>query len=92
MRIEASGAQITDAVVEVLDTLQNDRELTGSYVSMLDELTRSLILDLSAVDDEADSKTLARIRILQMIRRDIITLAVPPDVDNPVNDVPVAQF
>ena len=92
MRIEAAGAQITDAVVEVLDNLQNDRDLTESYLKTLDEITRSVILDLSAIDDETDSRTLARIRILQMIRRDILTLSTPPDADDPANDVPVASF
>jgi hypothetical protein len=92
MRIEAAGAQITDAVVEVLDNLQNDRDLTESYLKTLDEITRSVILDLSAIDGETDSRTIARIRILQMIWRDILTLSTPPDADDPANDVPVASF
>jgi hypothetical protein len=29
---------------------------------------------------------------LQMIRRDILTLASPPDVDLPENDTPTAQL
>ena len=92
MRIEVAGAQITDAVVEVLDTLQNQTELTREYLQVLDEVTRAVILDISGVDEEADSRTLSRLRALQMIRRDIITLSMPPDVDDPANDTPAMQL
>lgn len=92
MRIEIAGAQITDAVVEVLDTLQNQTELTSEYLQVLDEVTRAVILDISGVDEEADSRTLSRLRALQMIRRDIITLSMSPDVDDPANDTPTAQL
>lgn len=92
MRIEIAGAQITDAVVEVLDTLQNNRDVTGVYLQTLDEVTRSVILDLSGADDEADTQTLSRLRALQMIRRDLLTLAMPPDADDPANDTPTAQL
>lgn len=92
MRIEVAGAQITDAVVEVLDTLQNQTELTSEYLQVLDEVTRAVILDISGVDEEGDSRTLSRLRVLQMIRRDIITLSMPPDADDPANDTPIAQF
>lgn len=92
MRIEIAGAQITDAVVEVLDTLQNNRDVTEVYLQTLDEVTRSVILDLSGADDEADTQTLSRLRALQMIRRDLLTLAMPPDADDPANDTPTAQL
>lgn len=92
MRIEVAGTQITDAVVEVLDTLQNQTELTSEYLQVLDEVTRAVILDISGVDEEADSRTLSRLRVLQMIRRDIITLSMPPDADDPANDTPIAQI
>ena len=91
MRIEIAGAQITDAVVEVLDTLQNQRDLTNIYISTLDELTRLVILDISG-DETQDSPTLARLRALQMIRKDLLTLSTPPDVDEPANDIPTASF
>ena len=87
MRIEAAGAQITDAVVEVLDTLQNQTDLTSVYIRTLDDVTRAVILDISGNEDE-DSATLSRLRALQMIRRDILTLSTPPDVDLQVNDTP----
>lgn len=89
MRIEIAGAQITDAVVEVLDTLQNQTELTSEYLQVLDEVTRAVILDISSGDEEADNRTLSRLRALQMIRRYIITLSMPPDVDLLGNDIPV---
>lgn len=91
MRIEVAGAQITDAVVDVLDTLQNDRDIVDMYVRTLDELTRSVILDITA-DDESDAAAMSKLRVLQMIRRDLMTLATPPDVDDPANDTPTAQI
>lgn len=91
MRIEVAGAQITDAVVDVLDTLQNDRDVVDMYVRTLDELTRCVILDLTA-DDESDTAAMSKLRVLQMIRRDLTTLATPPDLDDPANDTPTAQI
>lgn len=91
MRIEIAGAQITDAVVEVLDTLQNQQELTRLYLETLDTVTRSVILDISG-DETEDSATLSRLRALQMIRRDLVSLSMPPDVDDPANDTPTASF
>ena len=92
MRIEIAGAQITDAVVEVLDTLQNQTDITKLYLETLDEVTRTVILDISGIDEAADKQTLNRLRVLQMIRRDITTLSMPPDADNPANDTPAAQL
>lgn len=91
MRIEVAGAQITDAVVETLDTLQNQPELTQLYIETLDIVTRSVILDISG-DETEDSATLSRLRALQMMRRDILSLAMPPDVDDPANDIPTASL
>ncbi len=91
MRIEVAGAQITDSVVEVIDTLQNEPEVAKAYVEAIDEVTRAAILDISG-DDEADTKIMSRLRALQMIRRDLTTLASPPDVDLPENDTPAAQL
>lgn len=91
MRIEVAGAQITDAVVEVVEELQTNQQLTRKYVETLDQVTRTVILDLEGLDDR-DSDTLARIRVLQMIRRDLLRIATPPDVDDPANDTPVASI
>lgn len=92
MRIEVAGAQITDAVVDVLDTLQNHRDIINMYVRTIDELTRSTILDITATDNDSDVATMSKLRVLQMIRRDLTTLATPPDVDDPANDTPTAQI
>ena len=91
MRVEIAGAQITDAVVETLDTLQSQPELTQLYIETLDVVTRSVILDISG-DDTQDSATLSRLRALQMIRRDILSLAMPPDAEGPENDTPTASL
>ena len=90
MRIEIAGAQITDAVVEVLDTLQNQTELTSEYLQILDEQSIRHVLrrlDISGNDEEADSRILSRLRALQMIRRDLLALAMPFDIDNQENDI-----
>lgn len=92
MRLEVGGAQITDAVVEVLDTLQNQYDITEIYLQALDELTRIVILDISGSGDENDTQTLSRLRALQMIRHDILALAMPPDVDDPANDAPTLSL
>lgn len=78
-------------MVDVLDTLQNDRDIVDMYVRTLDELTRCVILDITA-DDESDTAAMSKLRVLQMIRRDLMTLATPPDVDDPANDTPTAQI
>lgn len=92
MRLEVAGAQITDAVVDVLDTLQNQPDVAEVYTRTIDEVTRLVILDLSTVDEQADTEVMNRLRALQMLRRDIITLSSPPDVDLPANDLPVASL
>ncbi len=92
MRIEVAGAQITDSVVEVLETLQNDLEVIKAYLEAIDEVIHTAILDISGYDEAADSKIMSRLRALQMIHRDLTTLAAPPDVDLPENDTPAAQL
>lgn len=91
MRMEVAGAQITDSVVEVLDTLQNQTDVTDACLGAIDEITRMIITDISG-DDADDARRLSLLRALQVIRRDIATLAAPPDADNPANDVPVVQL
>lgn len=92
MRLEVGGAQITESMVEVLETLQSQPEVAKVYLQTLDEVTRSVILDISSLDDESDVRTLSRLRALQMIRRDIVTFAMSPEIDAPENDIPVAQL
>lgn len=91
MRIEIAGAQFTDTVVDVIETLQTQQDVANLYLDTIDEVTRMAILDISG-DDEEDTEILGRLRALQMIRRDIVTLATPPDVDIPENDTPTASF
>ena len=91
MRIEIAGAQFTDTVVDVIETLQTRQDVANLYLDTIDEVTRMAILDISG-DDEEDTEILGRLRALQMIRRDIVTLATPPDVDIPENDTPTASF
>lgn len=92
MRLEVAGAQITDAVVEVLDTLQNQPDVAKLYVETIDTIMRYLIDGTDTSDYNIDSETMERLRVMQMIRRDILAIATPPDVDDPGNDVPVASI
>lgn len=91
MRLVIAGAQITDAVADTLDMLQNEPEMVKSYIDTIDELTRKTILDLDAADDGDDAATMGRLRVLQMLRRDILALSSPPDADLPENDTPVLE-
>ena len=91
MRIEIAGAQITDSVVDVLETLQTTPDVARMYTDNIDALCRRLLLDFDG-NDLNDAETLAQLRTLQMVRRDILTLAFPPDDDLPQNDTPTASF
>lgn len=91
MRIEVGGAQITDSVVEILETLQTQRELSTIYLQVLDDVSRFLILDITS-DEEKDAETMHRLRALQMIRKGILTLSAPPDENLPENDIPAASL
>lgn len=91
MRLEVAGAQITDAVVETLENLQNDPVMTQHYIDTIDRTTRKVIDNFSG-DDNHDSAAISDLKVLQMIRRDILSLAMPPDVDNPANDTPTASY
>lgn len=91
MRIEIAGAQITDAVVDVIETLQTTPDVVRMYTDNIDALCRRLLLNFDG-DDLNDADTLAQLRTLQMVRRDILTLSFPPDVDLPQNDTSTASF
>lgn len=91
MRVEIAGAQLTEAVVDVLDTLQNQPDVTRLYLETIDTVTRTVILNISG-DDTEDSLTLSHLRALQMIRRDIATLATPPEANDPANDRPTLSM
>ena len=90
MRITLAGAEITDAIVEVIDNLQNFHDVSRTYLQVLDELTRMLILDTSDFSGD-DSATMERLHTLQMIRQDLLTLSMPPDADLPENDIPAFE-
>lgn len=79
MKMEVAGAQITDDVVKTLATLQGNAAMTQVYLETIDEVTRTIILNI-ADDDEENLLTLSQLSILQYIRRDLLTLAEPLDV------------
>lgn len=87
MRLDVGDAQITDVVIGEIESLQLDEKVTSEYLNALDEVTRMVILDINGIDED-DSRTLSLLRPLQMIRRAIVNIATPPDLDDPANDKP----
>lgn len=92
MRLIIAGAEVTDAVVDILDTLQNEREVGNGYLAALDEVTRIMIRDLDAKGSDRDAATLARLSTLQALRRDIVALMTPPDLHLEINDKPIIEL
>lgn len=89
MRVEIGGAQVTGAMVDVLDTLQNQPEVLRGYTDTVARLTRLLIVDAG---DVGDAEAMALLRCLQLMLADLRTLASPPDLDDPANDIPAASL
>lgn len=79
MNMEFAGARITDDVVKTLATLQGNAAMTQVYLETIDEVTRTIILNIDDDDDE-NLVTLSQLSILQYIRRDLLSLAEPIDV------------
>ena len=76
-------------MVDVLDTLQNQPEIMASYRDTIRDLCRATIL---SPDDVDDVERMSRLRSLQMMLRDLETLAAPPDADGPANDIPAISL
>ena len=79
MNMVFAGARITDDVVKTLATLQGNAAMTQVYLDTIDEVTRTIILNI-ADDDDENLVTLSQLSILQYIRRDLLSLAEPIDV------------
>ena len=89
MRLEVAGAQITEDVVDVIETLQTQPEILKAYRRTVSILSHKLIL---TPDDDDDVETIAHLRALQMMIRDFETIANPPGADDVGNDVPVVRL
>ena len=92
MRIEIAGAQITDAVVDVIDDLQNQNGLSKAYLETIDKVTRLILSSNIDFDDENATDTLSILRGLHMIRHSLEVISSPSDADDPANDIPTASF
>lgn len=87
MRLIVAGAQVTDAMVEILDDLQNTPVGEG-YADVIDEACRFIILS-----DYPDGETaIGLLRELVLLRKAVATLASPPDADLPQNDIPLIEI
>jgi hypothetical protein len=89
MRLEVGGAQITEGVAEVMETLQTQPEILKAYRRTVSVLSRRLIL---SPDDDDDVETMAHLRALRMMIRDLETIANPPRADDIENDNPVVSL
>lgn len=92
MRIEIMGANVTDAVADVLDTLQNCDATYRGYIDALDWAMSSILLANEAVDEDNPRGVLSNLQYLSMLRRDLVALARPADANLEENDVPTASF
>ena len=72
--IEMNGVVLTDKTVEIIYQLQNKTGIKELYLDVIDEVTRSLILEVGH-DDVPDNVNFARIKALTMLRCDIETLS-----------------
>ena len=88
MRITIAGAAITDAVVDVLDTLQNQPETVDHYAEVIDQLKNYLITSADEVDDRRWRDWMCT---MSAMFRDLLTLSSPPDIDDPENDTPAFE-
>ena len=89
MRLEVGGAQITEGVAEVMETLQTQPQILKAYRRTVSILSHKLIL---TPDDDDDVETMAHLRALQMMIRDLETIANPPGADDIENDNPVVSL
>ena len=91
MRMEVSGAVITTAVVDVIEELQQPGTdgFASMYLRAIDELSQHLLLD---PDGDEYPETLNLLRTLALLRRDLQTLASPPDTDDAENDAPTISL
>lgn len=89
MRLEVAGAQITEDVVDVIETLQTQPEMLKAYRRTVSILSHKLIL---TPDDDDDVETMAHLRALRMMIRDLETIANPPRADDIENDNPVVSL
>lgn len=92
MRIEIMGANVTDSVADVLDTLQNCDATYRGYLDALDWATYSILLANEAVDEDNPRGVLSKLQYLSMLRRDLVALARPADADLEENDIPAVSF
>lgn len=83
--IEINGIVLTGKVMEVIFQLQNNTGMKEMYIDVIDEVTRSLILNVRP-DNIPDNVNFARIKALTMLRCDIETLFKARDDGNGNDD------
>lgn len=83
MSLEVGMAKISDEMIELFATLQEEPGIITSYRKTVSALSRMLIL--SPYDDD-DMERMGHLRSLQMMLRDLETIALPPGVVYPVDD------
>ena len=92
MRTEIAGAQITTSVAYVIEILQTCPDIRDRYIEVIDSITRREILNDDRTDGLDDFDVMSDLRVLQQLRNDIMTIATPPDLNDPENDIPAATI
>ena len=87
MTTEVAGALITDEIAKVIETLQCDQFTLKHYIETIDDITRTVIEHCDSISES--SHAIERLKTLQLIRRDFLTLAVPIEPDD--EDVDFAE-
>lgn len=85
MRIEVGGAQVTESVAELIETVQTDSAYLKEITEGIARLSQLVALDA----DLSDAEGMQLMRVLQTIMRDYQCLATPPELEDPTNDNPV---
>ena len=90
MRIEAAGAQVTTAVVKVIDSFQNESDGFDA-LAIIDSTIRKLLLDHES-SPVAPMKLIQLLQNLCWLRDKVAVLAMPPDADDLENDIPALSI
>ena len=76
--VEINGVVLTEKALEIIFQLQNNTGMKEMYLDMIDEITRTMILNIEP-DDIPENVNFARIRALTMLRCDIEELSKTQD-------------
>lgn len=86
-----AGAEITDAVVEIIEDLQSNLENIRNIKDAVTKISEFIVSNTDN-DPEAESKAMEYLRALHFAVRVIEGIAQPADADLEENDIPVIEL